>query len=172
MQLLPATRKRVNVFSLPPGGRWFLRSKKRKENAALAQNTRHKTSAFLSYTRAPPYAALRRFPSSRRRAFSQGLSALTFCLLLPHRHSLFSTTRLSRGFRFTKRRLHFAAFYFCYSPIKIASIKNAIDNTIKKSWKRIVFLNHCAKLTSASPKPTRSVPQVGYKTLVYPSANK
>ena len=104
MQLLPATRKRVSVFSLPPGGRWFLRSKKRKENAALAQNTRYKTSAFLSYTRAPPYAALRRFPSSRRRAFSQGLSALTFCLLLPHRHSLFSTTRLSRGFRFTKTR--------------------------------------------------------------------
>ena len=37
-------------------------TQKRKENAALTQNTRHKTSTFLSYTRAPPYAAYGVFP--------------------------------------------------------------------------------------------------------------
>ena len=56
--------------------------------------------------------------------------------------------------------------------MKTASIKNAIEKANKISWKSIVFLNHCAKLTSASPKPTSNVPQVGYKTFVYPSANK
>ena len=35
-----------------------------------------------------------------------------------------------------------------------------------KSWNKIVFLNHSAKLTFASPKPTSRVPQVGYNTLV------
>ena len=53
-----------------------------------------------------------------------------------------------------------------------ASIKNAKDNTKSISWKRMVFLNHSAKLTSARPNPTSNVPHVGYKTFVYPSANK
>ena len=66
-----------------------------------------------------------------------------------------------------------AAFCFkYYNPIKTANIKNPRDKIIKSSWNKIVFLNHWAKLTSASPNPTRSVPQVGYKTFVYPSANK
>ena len=36
----------------------------------------------------------------------------------------------------------------------------------------MVLLNQVAKLTSASPRPTSNVPHVGYKTFVYPSANK
>ena len=62
--------------------------------------------------------------------------------------------------------------FLSYSPINTDNIKNPIDTTNNSSWKRIVFLNHSAKLTFASPNPTRSVPQVGYKTFVYPSANK
>ena len=42
-------------------------------------------------------------PSFRRRAFSLKHPTLTFCSFSIHRHRLFSTTRLSRGFRFTKR---------------------------------------------------------------------
>ena len=59
-----------------------------------------------------------------------------------------------------------------YRPINTANIRNPIEITIKSSWNNIVFLNHSAKLTFARPSPTSSVPQVGYNTLVYPSANK
>ena len=59
-----------------------------------------------------------------------------------------------------------------YRPINIASIKNPREIPNKISWNRIVFLNHSAKLTLARPKPTSKVPQVGYRTFVYPSANK
>ena len=61
---------------------------------------------------------------------------------------------------------------FSYKPINTDNIKNPSDTTNNTSWKSIVFLNHSAKLTFASPNPTSNVPQVGYKTFVYPSANK
>ena len=59
-----------------------------------------------------------------------------------------------------------------YSPINTANIRNATEQTNKINWNNIVFLNHSAKLTSARPKPTNKVPQVGYRTLVYPSAKR
>ena len=53
----------------PPSEREVANNVSRKEPAQLTHRTRHKPSAFLLCTRAPPYTALRCFPSSRRRAF-------------------------------------------------------------------------------------------------------
>ena len=61
----------------------------------------------------------------------------------------------------TKLVLPFVLYFLNYSLIATASIRKPMEIAIRRSWKRMVFLNHCAKLTSASPRPTRSVPQVG-----------
>ena len=49
-----------------------------------------------------PYL-LANIPPSRRRALSLKHPTLTFCSFSIHRHILFPTTRLSRGFRFTTK---------------------------------------------------------------------
>ena len=53
-------------------------------------------------------------PSSRRRALSLKHPTLTFCFFFLHRHSLFPTTRLSRGFRFTIKRIAVVCYPFFY----------------------------------------------------------
>ena len=54
--------------------------------------------------------------------------------------------------------------FLCFlyqSPMNTASIRNPMEITKSIIWKRTVLLNHSAKLTSARPRPTSNVPQVG-----------
>ena len=59
---------------------------------------------YFSFVHAGSSHRYRGPPSSRRRALSLKHPTLTFCSFSIHRHSLFPTTRLSRGFRYTTKK--------------------------------------------------------------------
>ena len=110
MHLLPSTRKRANLFGLPPGGRWHFR-KKMTEGACGIIAYHSPQEKYFSFVHAGSSHRYRGPPSSRRRALSQRHPTLTFGSPSIHRHSLFSTTRLSRGFRFTTKSTAMQCFF-------------------------------------------------------------
>ena len=55
------------------------------------------------FLRILPQSRIRSTAPSRREPFSQTHSSLVFCLIYNHRQSLFRTTRLSRGFLYTRK---------------------------------------------------------------------
>jgi hypothetical protein len=108
------------LYFEPPSEREVANNVSRKEPAQLTHRARHKPSAFLLCTRAPPYTALRCFPSSRRRAFG--------CLFtgLFRRESGFYLylTKFAKGYALQKEKHRFICGCFasvtssgsCYSP--------------------------------------------------------
>ena len=145
MHLLPSTRKRANLFGLPPGGRWHFR-KKMTEGACGIIAYHSPQKEYFSFVHAGSSHRYRGPPSSRRRALSKRHPSLTLSSPSTHRHSLFSTTRLSRGFRFTKiprmRFLHTGYGFYCFcesflinslisSPTAVTSASNSAAVTRK-----------------------------------------
>ena len=98
-----SVNRRVYSTSLREGGGIFAR-KWRKEPAAFSPSARHKTSTFLSYTRAPPtLAACGICPHLLPEEGFPRFPPPYFFFPSAYRHSLYRTTRLSRGFCFTKK---------------------------------------------------------------------
>ena len=100
MHLLPSTRKRANLFGLPPGGMVSKPQAARTEGACGIIAYHSPQKKYSSFVHAGSSHRYRGPPSSRRRALPKRHPSLTLSSPSTHRHSLLSTTRLSRGFRF------------------------------------------------------------------------
>ena len=78
-------------------------------------------------------------------------SALTFCLFSAHRQSLYRTTRLSRGFRFTKKGFDTCveSLFLMYYFIPISSKNVFISSALWVSIRALVFSSCFAMLATS-----------------------